>query len=172
MAKSNVRAIVAEGQKSFTESLSELEKIIVAEVPVTVNDKKGGRASANELNKMDFIISNVAKIDDHLPKNFSADVFTEDATILKEKQLQLQELLRLAGIVESQITVKRIGVKNNVKEFYVASKKAAAKDVSLKYIYTTMQEIYAQDPKVAVAVAAKTVESTESVARQPAVATA
>jgi hypothetical protein len=161
MAKSNIRAIIAEGQKTFSESLAELETVIVAEVPITANDKKGGRAINNELNKMDFIISNVAKVDEHLPKNINADVFVEDAAILKDKQAQLQELQRLAGIIENQIAVKRISIKVNVKEFYNASKRAAAKDVSLKYIYTTMQECYSREAKVAANAPIKTADASE-----------
>jgi hypothetical protein len=172
MAKSNIRSLIAEGQKTFSESLAELETVIIAEVPITANDKKGGRAINNELNKMDFIISNVPKVDDHLPKNLNVNVFVEDVAILKDKQTQLQELQRLAGIVESQIAVKRIEMKGNVKEFYNASKKAAAKDVSLKYIYTTMQECYAREPKVAADAMAKTLEASESTALKPAKATA
>jgi hypothetical protein len=171
MAKSNIRAVIAEGQKTFTDSLSELESIIIAEVPISVDDKKGSRANAIEMSKMDFFITNVAKIDEHLPKKFNGDVFSEDAAILKEKQIQLQELLRLGRIVENQIAVKRIGIKSNIKEFYVASKKAAKDDSSLKYIYTTIQEIYAQDVKSTATVATKTAETTEAAALQPESAT-
>jgi hypothetical protein len=173
MAKSNIRGILADGQKSFAESLADLETVIVAEVPISINDKKGSRAIIQELNKMPFIIQNVDKVDEHLPKNFNASVFAEDDALLKEKQLQLQELHRLAGIVESQIAVKRIGMKSNVREFYNASKKAAEKNVSLKYIYTTMQECYTRVPKaVATELVVKTVEAAESNAAKPAKGTA
>ena len=55
MKETKVRGLLAEGEKTVPECLTDLEKSIMAETPITKKDKKGMRASEAELAKVDFI---------------------------------------------------------------------------------------------------------------------
>lgn len=144
MTKNNVRAITTEGEMTFDVGFTQLHSIVAAEVPITTNDKKGGRPITIELANMEFLITNAPKLDPDLPKNVSSTVYADDDTLLKEKQRQLQEVKRLEMDIENQIAVIKIRIKNNVKEFYAAALKAGKRDSTLKYIRTKMEEWYAK----------------------------
>jgi hypothetical protein len=142
MTKNNVRAIVAESQQTFDETLANLESLIAAEVPITAADKKGMRASEMEMSKLDFIINNVDKVDPELPKNFENNIFVDSRTLLTEKKRQLSELTRIVSQIENQIAVVRIRLRPQIRIFYVASEASYKRDITLKYINVNMQECY------------------------------
>jgi hypothetical protein len=144
MAKNNVRAITAEGEMTFDQAFTQMHSIVAAEVPISADDKKGGRPITVELANMEFIITNAPKLDADLPKNIPTSVYADDDALLKEKQRQLQEVKRLEKDIENQIAVIKIRIKNNVKEFYAAALKAGKRDSTLQYIRTKMEVWYAR----------------------------
>ncbi len=148
MIKNNVKALTAEGGKPFDEALTNLEVVITAEVPITQADKTGARASEAEMSRLDFIIDNVAKIDEDLPKNFDSNVFANTKAFLKEKYRQVAELERIVMNIKSQIAVARIDLKPHFRTFYVGSDKAQKRDITLRYIYVNMQECYARTKSI------------------------
>jgi hypothetical protein len=142
MAKENVRAIVPESKQTFDDALSSVKSVIAAEVPITAEDKTGARASDTELSKLDFIVNNVAKVDQDMPKNFDNNVYADNQSLLKEKQRQVTELKQLTADAENQVAVVKIRIKKDIMVFYSASKVATKRDSSLKYIEANIQQCY------------------------------
>jgi hypothetical protein len=142
MTKENVRAILPESKQTFNDALDSLKSVIAAEVPITAEDKTGMRASDIELGKLDFIVNNVAKVDEDMPKNFDNNVYADNQSLLKEKQRQVTELKRLTVDAENQVAVIKIRIKKDITVFYGASKAATKRDSTLKYIEAEMQECY------------------------------
>ena len=145
MKKSNVRAIANEEEEGFNAAFINLEKTILADAPVSPKDKKGGKASDAEIDKMAFISQNISKIENYLPRSFKEDEFFQRGLNIKTKTAQIAQLERLKAVLTNQIIVERIEIKSAFSEVYDAAKKATAADATLNYIKNAIAELYERD---------------------------
>lgn len=149
MKNKNIRAMLADENKTFNECLTDLEKVTLAEVPTTEKDKEGAKASDAEIAKIDFIELHIDKIKGSLTADFDKTSLPANRDLIREKKRQIAELQRLEKAIQGQITCLRIKIKADIQEVYGASEKAAKKDTSLTYIYDTLGECYARTPSKA-----------------------
>ncbi len=142
MKKNNVRSILPEDEKSFQSVISDAEKLVMAEIPISKKDKEGGKISDAELRKIPFIKTHIGKISNFLPRNFDEDEFFQEAEDLITMENQVADLERLKKNLESQMTLKRISLKSKMVYVYDASKKTTATDNTLAFIEKSLSENY------------------------------
>jgi hypothetical protein len=147
MKEQKVRGILPEGEKTVPECLTDLEKSILAETPITKKDKKGAKIFDAELAKVDFIKKHFSKFEHKLAKDFDATLFFNLYDSIKEKSDYSSEMDRLKKIIDNQKTLLRILFKVEYSKVYKASSDAADSDMSLEFIYLFLKECYEKQSK-------------------------
>ena len=144
MKKAKTRDINATSPNELDEIFAKLEAASGISDGITDDDKTGGKISDKEIETLRYVLDHTPKFDNFLRRDFDVEHLNALLAGFDGDKKQLDKLLPIIKHLISEQTIKRIALKEYVKEVYEAVTKSSSKNSAYKFLVDKMKVAYAR----------------------------